>query len=159
MKRAIFSFLAASFLTLPAVASTCFKFDENKSDKVPSYIWIVKKICFDSHMIVSDEHQTQVTMKGHYELRISPVNYPDFIRSEFNGSRTYPSAYRKSLRIWNIDMRDSFSQAHYWKNNTMVMVTGDLSNPKLGIYAEVLEFNRNNGQRYKVVYSMSESDL
>ena len=131
MKRAIFSFLAASFLTLPAVASTCFKFDENKSDKVPSYIWIVKKICFDSHMI----------------------------RSEFNGSRTYPSAYRKSLRIWNIDMRDSFSQAHYWKNNTMVMVTGDLSNPKLGIYAEVLEFNRNNGQRYKVVYSMSESDL
>lgn len=154
MKRAIFSVLAASFLTLPAVASTCFKFDENKSDKVPSYIWIVKEICFDSHMIVSDEQQTHVTMNGHYELRISPANYPDFIRREFNGSMTYPSAYRKSLRIWNLDMGDSLSYNHYWKNNTMVVVTGDLANPQLGIYAEVLEFNRSNSQRYQVVYSV-----
>lgn len=158
MKKFIMSVIAANLLALPAFAATCFKLDEKKSDQVPSYIWIVKEVCVDNFMIVSGSNEMQVKMKGLYEIRTNPQGYPrENILKDFDDVATYPAPYKGYYRLLYLNFDNSASIHHYWNSRTMVSVNGDLSNPQLKIYAEILEFRHSYGQAYKLVYAVTES--
>lgn len=150
-----FVILTIALLGSAAGASTCFKLDETKSDAVPSYIWLLKEICFENFAISSDATQTQIEMSGAYEIRTTA--YPHFIHSQVNSNETYPTPYRGYYRVFTLNLDNSASRTHYWRSRAMIEVRGDLAKPTLQIRSDVHEIQRSSQRGYKVVYSMSES--